>query len=243
MGSSSDKDLFLINQSSLRKDSLQKDVNTAVAGTGRISDLPSTIPSIDNLPENTQMEYQWFWDWGSGGWNSRETYNGVAQEYVYTGALIKEDLASYRDIAALLGRELYNCGEEVVFTYTNVEVPKARSVRKECILAGVYANYKDGANALYLIVYLVKEDCYNVLKICGNGYVWVGDNIKELIEALEIGRKNDVRNNQLPYRDNGFRFEWEDGFAVAKYLKYYLRVCDAEKGPLVFIKKGGYVWK
>ena len=188
-----------------------------------------------------QMEYQWFWD--SGGWNSGGTYNGASQEYVYTGALIKEELASYGDIAALLGRELYNCGEEVVFTYTNVEVAKARSVRKECILAGVYANYKDGANALYLIVYLVKKACYNVLKVCGNGYVWVGDNIKGLIEALEIARKNDVTNNQLPYRAKGFGGELENAFAVAKYVKYYLRVCDVEKGPLVFIKKGGYVWK
>ena len=238
MGSLSDKDLFLINQRSLIDNALKdEEVTIAVPGTGRISDLPSTIPSIDNLPENTQMQYQWFWN-TSGGWDKSKV-----QEYVYTGTLIKEELASYRDIAALLGRELYNCGEEVVLTYTNMEVAKGRSVRKECILAGVYANYKDGANALYLIIYLVKEDCYNVLKICGNGYVWVGDNIKELWQALEIARKNDVANNQQPYRDNGFRFEWEDGFAVAKYLKYYLRVCDAEKGPLVFIKKGGYVWK
>ena len=46
----------------------------------------------------------------SGGWNSRDTYNGMAQQYVYTGNLIKEELASYGDIAALLGREVYNCG-------------------------------------------------------------------------------------------------------------------------------------
>ena len=34
---------------------------------------------------------------------------------------------------------------KLVFKYTNMEVAKGpRSVRKDCILAGVYANYKDG---------------------------------------------------------------------------------------------------
>ena len=241
MGSLSDKDLFLINQRSLinnaLKDAALKDeeVTIAVPGTGRISDLPSTIPSIYNLPENTQMQYQWFWN-TSGGWDKSKV-----QQYVYTGNLMEEELASYRDIAALLGREVYNCGGKPVFKYTNGEVAKGRSVRKECILAGVYANYKDGANALYIIVYLVQEACYCVMDISLNGYVWVRDNIEELWQAVEIARREDAKNNEPPY--GGFGVEWEDGFAVAKYLKYYLRVCDAEKGPLVFLKNGGYVWK
>lgn len=242
MGSLSDKDLFLIKQRTLINDALknaalQKDVNTAVPGTVRISDLPSTIPSINNLPENTQMQYQWFWN-TSGGWDKSKV-----QQYVYTGTLMEEDLVSHSDIAALLGRELYNYGGELVFKYNNVEVGKARAVRKECILAGVYVNCKGEANALYAIIYLVKEACYRVMciHINGNGFVWCEDKIKELREAVEIARMHDVENNGPHYIDVGFRSK--NGFAVEKYVKYYLRVCDAEKGPLLFLKNGGYVWK
>ena len=247
MGRLSDRDLFLINQRSLMnnvmeraalKDAAPKDSSqNYVPGTGRISDLPSTIPSINNLPENTQMQYQWFWN-TNVGWDKSKV-----QQYVYTGTLMEEDLASHSDIAALLGRELYNYGGELVFKCITVEVARAREVRKECILAGVYVNCKGEATALYAIIYLVKEACYRVMRVYsnGNGFVWCQDKISELREAVEIARINDVENKEP--RDIYVGFRSENGFAVENYVKYYLRVCDAEKGPLLFLKNGGYVWK
>ena len=230
MGRLSDRDLFLINQRSLINNAFERAASTDGASQKYVTTA---------VPENTQMQYQWFWN-TSGGWDKSKV-----KQYVYTGTLMEEELASHRDIAALLGRELYNYGGELVFKCNNAEVAGAREVRKECILAGVYVNCKGEATALYTIIYLVKEACYRVMRVYtnGNGFVWCQDKIKELREAVEIARMHDVENNRESHIDVGFSVGSENGFAVEKYVKYYLRVCDAEKGPLLFLKNGGYVWK
>ena len=61
------------------------------------------------------------------------------------------------------------------------------------------------------------------------------------MEAVIIARRDDVKSNEPPY--GGFGVEWEDGFAVQNSLKYYLRVCDAEKDHWCSLRTEGYVWK